>query len=183
MGTPLGLLRIGEGLRDVVAHAGEDHVVGDLGCTADTGPGFPGEIAVDHLILQATVFGAGGETVGEARRSLEDRPGDAGAVLGGAGSETRVGRGYGLGVAAGVDGGGGGVADQETGGVAVEGALRVLAAEISVGVELLCGMGLKREQSLSAVYQREGAVGVNGGIGQVSGTVAPDTVSDEAVEA
>ena len=44
-------------------------------------------------------------------------------------------------------------------------------------------MGLKREQSLSAVYQREGAVGVNGGIGQVSGTVAPDTVSDEAVEA
>src|SRR5271156_1967759 len=84
------------GLWNVVAHAGEDHVVGGLrsavgcggrakGTTRQTGPRISCEIAVDALVLQAAVLGAVVQTISESNGSFENDPGCSEAVCRGSG--------------------------------------------------------------------------------------------------
>ena len=95
---PLGapLLRCGwsEVLRDVVAHAGEDHVVDRLGgseglrwrsqgAADESFPGGAREIAVGALVLQAAILGAVDEPVGEADGAFLDVAGGAEPQLAG----------------------------------------------------------------------------------------------------
>src|SRR6266550_5548200 len=159
---------------------------------ADTSPCVAGEVAVDALVLEATVPGAVVDAVGEAEGALDDDAGCARAVcrdarvVGSAAGKAVAGRGrQGLDTAARVDGRDGSVANEpvrSVEGAEIDRALCVLGTVVAKDVQLRRRVSLKRGQSLVGPDRFEGAVGMDGYVRQGGGTVTAYARAAETVD-
>src|SRR5208283_2071083 len=176
-------------LRQVITERSEDHSVESFGCDSGLSlpcrsnprPGLASHVGILRAPLKPAL-GAGIDAVPEARRALDERPRVGRAIGKTARKKSATDARRGFGVAAGVAEEGRAIAHILAGdGIEIRRTAGVLGTSVEVEINL-GPVPLQRRESLIALDQIEGSVGMDRRIGKTAGPVAPDSTSAKGVQ-